>query len=108
MHGLQHFQQRLRGNRNPPHVHACSVRNRVRNRRSSSVQRQLTNALRTRRSAAIRKFLEANANRRKIRRSRHHVIRHLRVHHAPFLPHHVFVQRESHPLRHAAFNLPGG
>ena len=41
----------------------------------------------------------------KIHRSGHHVIGHLRVDHAAFLPHHIFVERETDALRDAAFDL---
>src|SRR5208282_3238735 len=95
MHSLQHFQQRLRSNRNPPHIHASSKSNRIRNRRSCPIQRQFANALRSRRPASIRNFLKINTNHRKVHGSRQHIIRHLRVHHAPFLPHHIFVQRKT-------------
>src|SRR5580704_5506477 len=105
-HRGQHFEQRFRGNRNLPHVRARGVRNRIRNRRRRAVERQFADALRARRPPLVRNLLEENSNRRQIHGSRHHIIGHLRVGHAPFLPHYIFVESEADALRHAAFDLP--
>ena len=81
------------------------MRDGIRNRRRGPVEWQLTNPLGAGRAARVRQFLEENANRRDVHRSRHDVIGDLAVHHAAFLPDHIFAERKTDALRDSAFDL---
>src|SRR4029077_10291561 len=105
MNLLQHFEQHFRRDRNSTNVHRGRVGNCICDRRSGSVQRELTDAFCARRPVSVGNFLEEHTDGRNIHGSRHDVVGHLSVHHASLLPHDIFVQRQPNPLRYSAFNL---
>ncbi len=76
------------------------------NCRGRAVHGQFADSFRTIRSVDIPQLFEEHANRRQVARSRHNVIGHLAVLHAPILPNHFLVKAESDSLGNAADDLP--
>ena len=80
----------------------------VDDRRRRTIHGKLADSFRAKRPVNISQFFEEHANRRQVGGSRHDVVRHLAVLHAPILPNHFLVQRISDSLRDAARDLPAG
>src|SRR6266849_846678 len=106
-HALQGLHQNFRCDRDARNVCAGRILDRVHDGGRGAVERQLAYPLCTGGSAFVRHFFEINANRRNIHRSWNNVVRHLAVHHSPFLPDNIFIERIPDPLRDAALDLAG-
>src|SRR6266849_898846 len=102
---LQSLHQDFGCDRDARNVCAGRILDRVHDGGRGAVERQLAYALCTSGSAVVRHFFEINANRRNIHRSWNNVVRHLAVHHSPFLPDNIFIERIADPLCHTAFDL---
>src|SRR5579862_8862366 len=78
------------------------------NGRRRAIHGQLADSLGTEGAMYVSEFLEINPNRREIGGSRHDVVGHLTVLHAPSLPNDFFVQGVTDSLRDATDDLSAG